>query len=261
MNSRVAVAKMHGAHNDFVLVDERASRISDYSAFARWICDRRDGVGADGLLVVLGSRTADATMRIFNADGSEAEMCGNGMRCFVRWLYERGGLRRECMAIETQAGLIACAVLCDDPQCFIVEVRVTEPSFPPSDGDGRGVAVSTGNPHLVYFVDRVDDYDLAALAAPTPQVNVHIVERLSSHALRVRHRERGVGETPACGTGIAASAAAAIRRGDVQSPVRVEVPGGVVEVVWDERGLFIRGEAVHVFDAEVEVPQPAQAAR
>ena len=259
MSSRVAVAKMHGARNDFVLIDGRAADISDYASFSRWICDRRDGVGADGLLVVLDSRTADARMRIYNADGSEAEMCGNGMRCFVRWLYERGGLRRGRMVIETLAGPIACAVLSDDPRRFVVEVRVTEPTFSPSDREGA-VAVSTGNPHVVYFVDRVEGFDLAGLAAPTPHVNVHIVERLSEHALRVRHMERGVGETPACGTGIAASAAAAIRRGDVTSPVRVEVPGGVVEVAWDEHGLFIRGEAAHVFDTEVGVPQAQEIA-
>jgi len=254
---RVAVAKMHGARNDFVLIDERAPRISDYPAFARWVCDRRAGVGGDGLLVVLSSASADARMRIFNADGSEAEMCGNGMRCFARWLYERGGLRHERMVIETLAGPIACAIVSDDARRFVVDVRITEPTFP-GGGSAGAVAVSTGNPHLVHFVDRVAGLDLAALAAPTPDVNVHVVERVSEHALRVRHFERGVGETPACGTGIAASAAAAIRRGDVRSPVRVDVPGGEVEVRWDEGGLVIRGEAVHVFDAEVEVPEPAR---
>ncbi|MDE2572833.1 MAG: diaminopimelate epimerase [bacterium] len=255
MSPRVAVAKMHGARNDFVLIDERAPRISDYPAFARWICDRREGVGADGLLIVLPSRTADARMLILNADGSEAEMCGNGMRCFARWMYESGGLRRERMTIETLAGPIACAVLSDDPRRFVVEVRITEPTFPGGERDGA-VAVSTGNPHLVHFVERVAAIDLAALAGPTPQVNVHVVERVDEHTLRVRHHERGVGETPACGTGIAASAAAAMRRGDVRSPVRVEVPGGVVEVIWDDRGLFIRGDAVRLFDTEVEAPQP-----
>lgn len=260
MSLRVAVAKMHGARNDFVLIDERAPRITDYPSLARWLCDRRSGIGADGLLIVLPSQNADARMRIFNADGSEAEMCGNGMRCFVRWLYERGGLRRERMVIETAAGPIACAVLSDDPRRFLVEVRVTEPAFPPADGAG-GVAVSTGNPHRVHFVDDVAGFDLAGLAGPTPQVNVHIAQVLAQHALRVRHFERGVGETPACGTGIAASAAAAIREGRASSPVRVEVPGGVVEVVWDERGLVIRGEAAYVFDTEVDLPQTAGSAR
>ena len=254
MSLRVAVAKMHGARNDFVLIDERAPRITDYPSFARWICDRRGGIGADGLLIVLPSQNADARMRIFNADGSEAEMCGNGMRCFVRWLYERGGLHRERMTIETAAGPIACAVISDDPLHFVVEVRVTEPAFPQPDGAG-GIAVSTGNPHRVHFVEAVEGYDLAGLAGPAPQVNVHIAQVLAEHALRVRHFERGVGETPACGTGIAASAAAAIRTGRARSPVRVEVPGGTVDVVWDEHGLVIRGEAAYVFDTEVDAPQ------
>ncbi|TAM58663.1 diaminopimelate epimerase [bacterium] len=260
MSQRVAVAKMHGARNDFVLIDERAPHVTDYPSFARRVCDRRGGIGADGLLVVLPSRSADACMRIFNADGSEAEMCGNGMRCFVRWLYERGGLHREHLVVETLAGPIACTVRSADPGHFVVEVRITEPSFPPPDGTA-GIAVSTGNPHRVYFVDDVAGYELAALAGPAPRANVHIVQVLDEHGLRVRHFERGVGETPACGTGIAASAAAAIRTQRAVSPVRVEVPGGVVDVAWGEQGLVIRGEAVHVFDTEVDLPPASGSAR
>jgi len=249
--SPVAVSKMHGTLNDFVVLDERASTaVGDVVQFARQICDRRGGIGADGLIVLLPSERADARMRIINADGSEAEMCGNGMRCAVRYLSERG--EGDRFNIETLAGIIGAHVL-EKGDAYRIRLNVGVPKFehralPFKDA----VFVSVGNPHVVIFERSLDAIDLVATGERMRDVNVHLAVMVDRHRIDVRHYERGAGLTKACGTGSVACAAAAIKRGAADSPVSVQVPGGMLTVEWDGSGeAYLTGPAVRVFDARI----------
>ena len=245
---RLAVSKMHGTLNDFIVIDIRAQAFhGDRASFARRWCDRRAGMGADGVLFIESSRSAVAAMRVVNSDGSEAEMCGNGVRCVARFLHDRG--EGDALRIETAAGIIETAVASHDP--FLVRVNMGTPQFQDRGEPFPDASyISMGNPHAVLFVESAEDEDLLALGRRAPQLNVHAASVLSENLLRVRHHERGAGLTQACGTGAVASAAAAIRAMNVSSPVTVRVPGGELIVEWNGAGdAFMTGPAVHVFDA------------
>ena len=233
---------LHGAENAFALLDDRRASEradADYAGIARAVGD------TDGLLVLLPSARADVRMRMFNPDGSEAEMCGNGIRCVARYLEERG--EGERFAIETLGGKIGAKLASRSP--YQIETAMGIPRVA-RDGelDAAGehwnyTNVWVGNPHAVIFVDDLDDIDLerAGPAIETHsnfvgRVNVHFVRVVDGSTLRVRHWERGAGATRACGTGIVASAAAAIAKGFVRSPVTVNVPGGTLYLTWDGRG-------------------------
>lgn len=263
--SQLAVAKFHGTRNDFVLLDARRAPRDDYGALARWICDRRSSIGADGLLVVLPSLHADARMRIFNADGSEAEMCGNGIRCVARYVSEQGGA--DTLRIETLAGIIETHVV-EKGDEYRVRVCIGQPLIQrkPLPFD-RAAFVSLGNPHVVIFTDDLDDVDLPKTGEQLQHdpafpdgTNVHVAVPVNEHRLDVRHFERGVGLTQACGTGAVASAVAAIARGIASSPVDVHVPGGVLHVEWNGNGpAYMTGPAVRVFETTVEEPASVHA--
>lgn len=242
----LTIVKMHGARNAFALYDEREVPCSDPVALALRLCDPQGALGgADGLLLIGPARDALARMRVINADGSEAEMCGNGIRCVARCLAEAGAPDR--FRIETLAGPIEIEVLRRDPQ-WLIRADVGPVRFLCDAGDetisaaGRiwsYTSVSVGNPHVVLQVPDVDAVDLAAVGRMIasderfPQgTNVHLMQRLDDRTIRVRHYERGVGITPACGTGIVASAAVAVVRAEVRAPVTVHAPGGTLEVDW-----------------------------
>lgn len=254
--SGVAVTKMHGAYNDFAVIDRRnATESFDAQTFARRICDRRGGIGADGLLVIESSEIADARMRIFNADGSEAEMCGNGLRCAARFLSEAGEGNR--IRIETAAGVLTAEVV-NSGEPYTVRTQIGTPRFEPRALPFASAAyVEVGNPHVVIFEKSVDAIDLSQAAATLAPlfhngVNVHVAAVVDRSRLDARHYERGVGLTQACGTGAAACAAAAIRFGLADSPVAVHVPGGILTVEWDGSGeAFLTGPAVRVFETTV----------
>ncbi|HEY0798908.1 MAG TPA: diaminopimelate epimerase [Candidatus Baltobacteraceae bacterium] len=257
---------MHGTHNDFVLIDERPPRISSYADLARTLCDRSTGAGADGLLVVRDAPGYVAEMRIFNADGSEAEMCGNGVRCVARYLAERGAGDR--FVISTLAGPIETAIVTNVPE-YLIRVDMGIPTLPhgdtpqtikDSEQTWRYLSVSLGNPHIVIFVDDVDAIDLESLGSRlatnahfTDGTNVHIAQVLDRHDLRVRHYERGVGITQSCGTGAVACAVAAIVEGRCASPLTVRVPGGMLEVRYERAShAHLTGPAVTVLEETVE---------
>ena len=243
---------MHGARNDFVVLDGRVHPISMNAAFARAVCDRRAGIGADGAIAILPSNVADARMQILNADGSEAEMCGNGVRCVARYLCETSGDR---VRIETLAGIVEAEILEREPQ-FLVRIAMGAPRFEERALPDGAVFVSMGNPHVVIFCAdaRVFDLEPAALSlqhdAGFPNgTNVHAASVTGPRALQVVHWERGAGMTQACGTGAAACAAAAIRAKSVTSPVHVAVPGGTLTLEWDGAGTaYLTGPAERVFD-------------
>ena len=254
------VTKMHGARNDFIVVDLRKVPQLDLAVFAVWACDRRAGIGADGVIALESSGIADVRMRTINADGSEAEMCGNGVRCAARWLDEAG--EGDRIAFDTEAGIVRTEIVERGAE-YSVRVAMGEPVIGAIALSVSGATfVDVGNPHVVLFRADVGAVDLERTAeelqsepALTYGANVHVVESGRHNSLRVRHWERGVGLTQACGTGAVASAAAAIERSMTASPVEVFVPGGRLVVEWNGEGeAYLIGPAVRVFDTEVDPP-------
>jgi diaminopimelate epimerase len=249
----VPIVKTNGTGNEFVLVDERVAPVEDHVAFARAVCDPRRGVGADGVLFVQPSDRFDARLRIVNADGSDAEMCGNGMRCVGRYLDEHDG--RAAATVETEAGPIGTRVLSRVPYRIAVEMAEPRIGAPHDVAGYRATPVDVGNPHVVI---RVDDVRAVDLAVDGPRIerdprypnrtNVHFVSR-DGNAWRVRHWERGAGRTQACGTGAVAVAAVLIAAGDATSPVSLQVPGGVLDVTWEPGArATLAGDAVLEFE-------------
>lgn len=232
---------LQGAENAFAVLDDRAlseRALSEYAEIARAVRD------TDGLLVLLPSESADVQMRMFNPDGSEAEMCGNGIRCVARYLEERG--EGENLLVETLAGPIAARLVSRAP--YVVETQMgvplvgSERELQAAGKRWRYVSVSVGNPHVVIFTGDLDTIDLATTGPAIEKhpdfpggTNVHFVRIVERSHLRVLHWERGAGATQACGTGIVASAAAAIVKHSVQSPLTIDVPGGTLAVRWDGR--------------------------
>jgi diaminopimelate epimerase len=265
----LAFWKMEGAGNDFILVDDRAGRIRDPKAAARRLCDRKFSVGADGLILLCRSRKADARMRILNPDGSEAEMCGNGVRCLAKFAVSRGLAGRR-MTVETLAGVIHCRVTGG-----VVTARLSEPrdlrlKFTIPVG-GRKVelhSVNTGVPHAVRVVDSLEDVDVDSLGrsirfhprfAPKG-TNVNFIEFGAGNAIRVATYERGVEcETLACGTGSTASALVAAALKGLKSPVHVRTAGGETLRVHFERsgGRFrhveLEGRVKKTFEGRVNL--------
>ncbi|HEX5275908.1 MAG TPA: diaminopimelate epimerase [Candidatus Rubrimentiphilum sp.] len=260
--SGVAVTKMHGAFNDFAVIDRRnAPEPLDFQALARRICDRRGGIGCDGMILIEPSGSAGARMRIINADGSEAEMCGNGLRCVARFLSEAG--EGDRLRIETASGVLSTEIA-SKGETYSVRTQIDTPHFEPRALPFANSAhVVVGNPHVVIFEPALDAIDLKQAAAKLQPlfpkgINVHVAVVVDRGRLDVRHWERGVGLTQACGTGSVACAAAAIRFGLAESPVAVHVPGGVLTVEWDGAGgAFLTGPAVRVFDATLTAAHAA----
>ena len=273
--------KMQGVGNDFVVVDGRARQATDWSEAAKVLCDRKFGVGADGLLVLDDSEGADFAMRMFNPDGSP-DVCGNGLRCITRYAIERGIVLRDAMRIETLVDIrTASANRCAGGAIESVTVEMGEPRFaaqdipavlaspdssltdyplPLPDGETLVIsALSTGSTHSVAFVDELPDD--AAFFRISPLVENHPIfpERTSlmwckveaRNRLRIRIWERGAGETWGCGTGACAAAVAAIRRGfgERNQPVTVGSKGGELRVEWQSGGgIVMTGPAEFVFD-------------
>jgi diaminopimelate epimerase len=271
--------KLQGAGNDFVLLDAFTQPLpsGEVASLARRLCDRRFGVGADGLLIVEPSERADYRMRLYNADGSEATMCGNGIRCVARYLWEHHCPDAGSLAIETGAGVRRVHRLSQGR--FQVEMGVPRlmPSPPVSPspnllgegeqavplshavGEGQGVRanfVHTGAPHLVLFVDSVDAFPLETLGAQLerhPQfpdrVNVSVAQVEAPNRVRARVWERGAGATLACGTGACAIVVAGVQMGMLEREVRVQMPGGMLEVEWrPDDTLWLTGDAELVFE-------------
>jgi diaminopimelate epimerase len=271
--------KYHGTGNDFILFEDFESNVSKDPDVVRRLCDRRFGIGADGVLYINSAPDADAGMKIINADGSEAEMCGNGIRCVAKHLHDFSIVKRRRMMISTLAGpkKIECAV--EDGQVRWVSVDMGAPSLDCKDIPMRcsgksvdkiirvgetgvkGTAVSMGNPHFVTF-QRMSDARMKELG---PKIGSHPIfpkranvefARLVDSRLDVSVYERGAGWTLACGTGACASAVAAAVRGSISydEDVEVRLPGGSlwVNVARDLSSVKMRGPAVRVFEGEVE---------
>jgi diaminopimelate epimerase len=271
--------KVHGTANDFVVVDARGGVPGDPAVLAPRLCDRHRGVGADGLILVLPSEQADARMRIVNADGSAAEMCGNGIRGFAKFVLDRGLVRANPLRVETDAGVKTLHAEVEGGRVRRVAVDMGEPEWDgrriPVDADGaiverplevagethRVTCVSMGNPHCVVFVDDVRRLDLAALGPRfehhpffPKRVNTEFVRVVDRRRLEMRVWERGAGETMACGTGACAAAVAAARTGRAERASVVTLPGGELDIAWrPDDHVVMTGDAVEVFDGRIEV--------
>jgi diaminopimelate epimerase len=254
MSAGVPVVRMNGAGNTFFIVDERLAPLADPVAFAQRVCDSSGGAGTDGVLLLGPSDAYDLRMRIVNADGSEAEMCGNGMRCVGRYLDEHDG--RASATVETLAGPVGTRVIARG-EPYRVAVEMGEPIIgaPHEVAGFTATPVDLGNPHVVIRVPDVAALDLAALGPRIERdprypsgTNVHFVQR-DGEVWRVRHWERGAGATLACGTGAVAVAAVLIAAGEASSPVELHVPGGVLELSWapGERATLV-GDAAREYE-------------
>jgi diaminopimelate epimerase len=261
--------KAQGAGNDFIIFDLTREHASDAwpSGAAHTLCDRHFGIGADGLLLVLPSEKADFRMRVINSDGSEPEMCGNGLRCFVRYLHDNGMVSGSRVAVETGAGVLQAEILTGPNAEFLVRLDMGRPFdmgrdlLPLADRRLDVSLISMGNPHCVTFVNDLDALPFDQLG---PEVEAHprfrnrtnaeFVQVLDRRRVRVKVWERGAGPTLACGTGACAVVAAAVNRGYTERSVVVELPGGNLTIDWPVGGsVFLTGPAELVFTGQVDL--------
>ena len=248
----IPFVKASACGNDFLLIDA-ALAPSDIDAFTRRICDRHDGVGADGVEWMSSHATADVEINLINADGSAAEISGNGTRCVAAYLCAERG--KETIHIQTGAGLKVCVLTSRSDSGYEFEAAMgvaevgKETRVETTFDDFLGIPVSMGNPHFVVFVSRFD-LNWQAQAAEIQRdsrfehgVNVELVMPAGKHDLQARFFERGVGETQSSGTGSCAAAVAAMSTGRLQSPVKVHTPGGTQTVRWENNQVYLRGSA------------------
>lgn len=270
----IPFVKMQGIGNDFVLIDVRTDDIfpvgsdHDLTLQAKQICDRHFGVGADGLILVMNSDKANYKMRVLNPDGSEAEMCGNGIRCFCRYVYEASEDKKDVISVETLAGIMVPAVIVENGQFAGVEVDMGKPIIEAQNEklivEGQSFVInkiSMGNPHCVIFVKNIDDVDISKIGPiieNLPQfpnrTNVEFVEILNDKEIRLKVWERGAGETLACGTGACASVVAASSASLTGRRAIVHLPGGSLDIEWEEDDhVVMRGPAEKVFEGMIKI--------
>ena len=277
--------KLQGLGNDFVLIDAREAPGEDWPGLSNKICERRFGVGSDGLLLLLDSRSADFHMRMFNPDGSEAEACGNGLRCLLRYIEEKGLNVRDSLLIETKAGVRQAKLVRQGGKVALIRVSMGKPSFEPGSipvaaEPGRGKKldimlgdyplriedrelhlnfVSMGNPHAVFFIPGpVAEFPLTQVGPKVEKnvlfprgVNFEIVQVTGPGKCSMRVWERGAGETLACGSGACAVAVAAKLKGLAGDSLEITLPGGTAQVGWDGIGeVWLTGPAEIVFTGE-----------
>ena len=275
---RLRFTKMHGTGNDFVVVDATQTPLAVDAPGIRRLSDRHLGIGFDQMLVVEPARSPDTDFyyRIFNADGGEVSQCGNGARCLVRYVHDKGLSAKNALRVETRSGIIEPRLEKDGRVTVNMGVPVFEPARIPFvadrrastyalEVDGRKLeisALSMGNPHAVQVVA---DVDAAPVASEGPliedhprfseRVNAGYMQIVDRRHIKLRVYERGAGETLSCGTGACAAVVAAIARGLLDSPVRVDTRGGVLEIAWtgEAHPVSMTGPAQSVFEGEIEV--------
>lgn len=262
------ITKMHGLGNDFIVI---AEQVGDPSRLARELCARRLSVGADGLLLVEKSAVADIKMRIINADGSEAEMCGNGIRCFARYVYDEGIVAKMKMKVETLAGIITPELVMENGTVRFVRVNMGVPSFAPEDipvqaedpldfdvAHTRAACVLMGVPHTMVLVSSVEDADIDTLGPMIEtdplfprRTNVNFVEIVDRKTVRMRTWERGAGKTMACGTGATGVGAILFKKELTERTLDVHVQAGALRIENAESGRsYMTGPANYVFTGE-----------
>jgi diaminopimelate epimerase len=278
---RVKFTKMHGTGNDYIYVNCFEENIGDPAPLSVKLSDRHFGVGGDGIILICPSDTADFKMRMFNADGSEGKMCGNGIRCVGKYVYDRGLTKKTEVTVETLSGVKTLTLNVENGSVKTVRVDMGEPVLRAADIPvvcdtpefvNRPVTaggstylmtcVSMGNPHAVTFVDDADPLQLTLIGPPLerhpmfPQrANIEFVQRIDNRTLKMRVWERGSGETLACGTGACASVVAAVLNGKCSRRAKVILLGGELDIEWSEENnhVYLTGPAEFVFDGEVKI--------
>lgn len=281
--------KMQGLGNDYVYVNCFEETVENPGEAAKFVSDRHFGIGADGLILIRPSEAADFRMDMYNADGSRGEMCGNGIRCVAKYVYDKGMTKKTSISVETLAGIKYLDLTVRDGTVETVRVDMGGPRFAPEDipveAEGADViaapvwiadeadgipgreyqmtCVSMGNPHCVVFVEDLDDLPMGRLGPLFEnhprfprRTNTEFVEVLDRQTIRMRVWERGSGETLACGTGACASAVAAVLNGLADERVTVRLLGGDLRIEWDREGkkVYMTGPAEIVFDGEIALP-------
>ncbi len=266
--------KMHALGNDFIVIDSRGAEMHGLVDLSRRLCHRRFGIGADQVLVLEESDKADFTMRIFNADGGEVEMCGNGIRALAKYIWDRGLSGKDVLDIDTMAGIVRPAradglvrvdmgepVLDGRRIPVALDGRVLDHPLRIDDRDFLITCVSMGNPHAVIFVDNVGDFPVTYYGPKIEhhgifpnRINVEFAEVLSGSELDVRVWERGAGETMACGTGACATLVAASMKGLTGRRATIHLEGGDLLIEWGEDNrVMMTGPAEEVFEGQINV--------
>ena len=275
--------KMQGIGNDYVYVNCFEETVKDPAAVARYVSDRHFGIGSDGLILIKPSDIADCEMDMYNLDGSQGAMCGNGIRCVAKYVYDYGIVKKENIFVSTKSGIKYLDLTVRDGKVALVRVNMGSPVLTASqipvvssteeminaplkvNGETYYItAVSMGNPHAIVYMTDVDHLDIGEIGpyfenhmAFPDRVNTEFVEVLDDHTLKMRVWERGSGETLACGTGACAVAVASILNGHVdgEKPVTVKLLGGDLEIFWDrqENLVYMTGPAATVFDGEIDL--------
>ena len=282
--ARLRFTKMHGIGNDYIYVDCTSADVDDPAALARRLSPRRTGVGSDGLILIRPSASADARMEMYNADGSRGEMCGNGIRCVGKFVYDHGLARKDELAIDTDVGIKRLRLHEPGGRVTNVTVDMGEPILEgreiPVAADGRVIdrplevavaaadariyvvtCVSMGNPHCVTFVDEVEGLDLTRIGPAFEhhaffpnRVNTEFVQVAMRDDVRMRVWERGSGETAACGTGACAVVVAGALTGRTERRSRVRLNGGSLDVDWRDDGhVYMTGPAEEVFSGSIDL--------
>ena len=274
--------KMHGTGNHYIYVNGFEEKLENPSEAAVKLSDRRFGIGSDGLILILPSDVADCRMEMFNADGSIGKMCGNGIRCVAKYVYDRGLVKKDVLRVETRSGVKTLQLRVEDGKVASVRVNMGQPEldpekipvlfskdrmvdeevYTPSGNVWRVTCVSMGNPHAVIFVDDVEGVNLPAIGpemekhAMFPErANIEFAQVTGPHEVQMRVWERGSGETLACGTGACACAVASVLTGKTDRDVTVHLRGGDLHIFWDPDtdDVYMEGPAAFVFDGTVEI--------
>lgn len=273
--------KMHGLGNDYVYMDAINQKIEKRSELAKFVSDRHFGIGSDGLILICPSEKADFRMQMFNQDGSEAEMCGNGIRCVGKFVYDKGLTNKETITVETLAGIKTLVMTAKNGKIETARVDMGKPILEPekipvisdenpvknlklNEGEKEFTftCVSMGNPHAVTFIkEDVNKFDICKYGAKLEinnvfpkKANIEFINVIDDKTLKMRVWERGAGETLACGTGACASVVAAILNGYTKRDVTVHLLGGDLKIKWDENDnhVYMTGPATTVFEGKID---------
>lgn len=275
--------KMHGLGNDYVYVNCFEEKIDNPPAVARFVSDRHFGIGSDGLIMINPSKTADFEMEMYNADGSRGEMCGNGIRCVAKYVYDYGLTDKTQISVETLGGIKYLDLAVEDGKVSLVKVDMGKPELEadlipiisereqvidePIEVDGKEyhmTGVSMGNPHTVIYVDDVKGLDLEKIGPKfenherfPKRINTEFVHCIDRQTLEMRVWERGSGETLACGTGACAVAVSSILNNLTDTQVTVKLLGGDLQIEWDREKdrVFMTGPATVVFDGVIDITE------
>lgn len=275
--------KMHGIGNDYVYVNCFEETVKDPSAVARFVSDRHFGIGSDGLILIRPSDIADCEMDMYNLDGSQGAMCGNGIRCVAKYVFDHGIVDKTSISIATRSGIKYVDLTVKDGKASLVKVNMGSPILQakqipvvseaeqvidsPITVDGKEyhiTAVSMGNPHAIVYMDDIDHMEIEKIGPSfenhvnfPDRVNTEFVEVLDEHTVKMRVWERGSGETLACGTGACAVTVASIlnNKVDGSQPVTVKLLGGDLSIFWnqEENLVYMTGPATTVFDGEIDL--------